>query len=225
MKHKIFLVSRENEEGQNLIKELSANPNYQVILVSKAKEALHAIARAESKIIVFNVDLFTRSNMQTAFDLRELGFECPFLILADRLETQDYKRLAELNDAITLSKPFEKKELMGSVERLIQEEEIKNRVHRRFHTHQSGFVQVPESEVEIEVNVRNVSQGGAYVEYPSKIKFKKDQILNIRIELKDVGKVHDKIAKVAWTHIHGDLCGAGLQFMNLEMQSPKKKIS
>jgi len=216
MKNKVLLISRLNEESLALKKEVARNQSFDVQLATTAKEALKTLSSDETDLVIFNMDIFTAKKIQVATDLRALGHNLPVLVLADAIGADAYSLISDMKGTVLLEKPFENKDFHGITEKLVAGRDVQQRFFRRFYTNQLAELEIFKSGQAFPMRVRNLSKGGAFVEYKLG-NLQTGDVVRVAVELKEVSRKYDMTAKVVWTTPKspwGDGRGAGLEFIN-----------
>ena len=84
-------------------------------------------------------------------------------------------------------------------------------VHRRYPTSQNAEIET--SGTRYLSRVRNLSKGGAFLEFLTPPGLKNGELLKVKLELKDLNRTYTFPAKVVWTHKHGSRgLGIGVEF-------------
>jgi Tfp pilus assembly protein PilZ len=215
MKDQILVVGRLTDETKQIRKHLIDGGQFVVDLATTAPEAIDKITRDKPSLMIMNVENFTRRKVQLATDLRTLGFHMPIMVVANIIASNTYQILGDLTSTVLLEKPFELKDLSGLSEKLIDGRAVKQRIFRRFYTDEEADLQLFRSGQNISSKIRNLSKGGAFIEYKGPA-ISVGEMLRLNIDLKQVARRYEVNAKVVWSakvSPWGEDPGVGVQFV------------
>jgi len=92
---------------------------------------------------------------------------------------------------------------------------VKQRIFRRFYTEEEAHLELFKGGTSIQSKVRNLSKGGAFIEYKGP-PISVGEMLRVNIELKKVERRYEFNAKVVWSakvSPWGEDPGVGIQFI------------
>jgi len=216
MRNRILLISRASEETHNLKYELRRQDHFSVNVASTPDHALRSLMNEQVNLVVFNTEAFTRKKMQITYDLREIGRKVPVLVLAESVLPDVLLSLRNAQGTVLLEKPYEPKDLFGLSEKLMGGEGCSQRIYRRYFTNQEGEFYKPHvRDLGVQMKVRNLSQGGAFIEFEERINLRTGDVLNLNIRLVEVRKSYKMPAKVVWVSASSPMgrTGCGVQFV------------
>jgi Tfp pilus assembly protein PilZ len=172
-------------------------------------------------LLIYEVESFTRKELQLFKDVREWGLSFPVLFICNNVLATDLEMLKNENKPHFLEKNFEDKKLFGVVNKLIKIRQIPQQMLQRYHTNQHVKVEGIQDSFTIESSMYNLSKGGAYCEFdPSdELSLAIGDLVKISVPLTDLSKNHALNAKVVWTTKKGRYSGRhgiGLKFVNNE---------
>jgi Tfp pilus assembly protein PilZ len=118
-----------------------------------------------------------------------------------------------MSDIVFLPKPFETKDLLGIVRKQLKAGKVAQQRFRRFATSQDAEIQIESTGGRLNTRVRNLSKGGAYLEFMIPSALKVGEFLTVKLELKDLQRTYTFPAKVVWSNRHGSRgLGIGVEF-------------
>lgn len=214
--YKFLLVSKKSADSVRITQEIEKNKRYRVTGVESAVEATSAISKGGIDCLVFNFETFSLSKTKLVTDARNLGNKFPIIIFAALVQKEALEHVKKLGNVVIIEKPFESKDVWGICEKFVQGRKVNQRIFRRFFTDQSAAVEKTGSGETMNVNIYNLSVGGAYVELPSGGNIAAGDIINMTIHLDKVSREYKVDALVVWASPSGFWKGnpaAGLRFM------------
>ncbi|MGE0632575.1 MAG: PilZ domain-containing protein [Pseudobdellovibrionaceae bacterium] len=94
---------------------------------------------------------------------------------------------------------------------------IERQRHQRYPTSEKAHVEVYGQSIQAEAYLRNLSQGGAFLEWNANLPpVSKGDILRLTVELSQVGKKHKVSAEVVWIKEDATHAGIGISFIRPE---------
>jgi response regulator RpfG family c-di-GMP phosphodiesterase len=216
MKKQVLLVSRLNDESNVIKKDFLKTNQFYVEQASTSTQAIERISSQKVDLIVLNMDTFTPKRIKLATDLKNLGYNFPLLLLAKTVLPESLKSLGNLPSAALLEKPYEVRDLAGISEKLLEGRQCKQRIFRRYMTDEVAHLEIFNKTGEnIPSRVRNLSKGGAFLEYTG-MPINVGDILRVAIDLKEVDKSYDLNGRVVWSTTvspWGSDPGIGIEFI------------
>jgi response regulator RpfG family c-di-GMP phosphodiesterase len=199
VKSNILLIGRPTEETNSLRKELRRQDGLNVSVATNSEQAIKTIVNELIHLLVFNTEILTRKKIALTNDLRELGQKFPVLILANSVMADAMDELEKSKSTVFLEKPFSNRDLYGLTDKLMGGRSVRQRFFRRFSTSQEGnFSKVPSMEHATAAHIRNLSQGGAFIEYEGKPYVDIGDQICLEIPLHQVHKEYKMKARVVW---------------------------
>ena len=215
MLYEFLLVSPKNSDSEKICTELSRNKLYRINTVDKAADVLAKLKEARIHCLVFNLDKFTADKTAFASQIRDLGYGFPIIIFATYLQKNALEALKKVKKVVLIEKPFESKDIWGIAQKMVQGDQVPQRIHRRFYTNQKLQLQNAMSGDNYLGKMYNLSRGGAYVEVDN-AQFAAGDIIKITIPLDKVSKSYSLDAEVVWYTQRGFWKGApaiGVRFV------------
>lgn len=161
--------------------------------------------------VIINVPEWNTREEQCLIDLRKTGYTGPVLVTAKADQSSSLKELIEMKDVTFLDKPFETRDLVGLVRKMLKARQIAQQVHRRFPTAQEA--EIESASGKLITRVRNLSKGGAYLEFLTAAPLRVGETVKLRMELKDLNRTYVMPARVVWTARSSSRgAGVGLEF-------------
>lgn len=215
-KSTIFLASRTEQENYILQKKLEPL-EYEFRGLGFAgvhPVGLPASVDQMTAAVVFNFNEWTNKEAVHLEELKRIGYRGPILVIA-KGDVSKAVRIAKATPGLVfLEKPFEMKDLLGIIRKMLLARAVSQRVHRRFATSQDAEVSFSNGGGTIVSRVRNLSKGGAYLEFMQPAPIKVGELVNLKMELKDVNRSYTLHAKVVWTsRTNTRGAGIGVEFV------------
>lgn len=208
----VFIASRTEQENYILEKKLESL-EYEFADVKFAGVHTQGLVNAVDRLTAAVIMNLTEWNLKEAFVLQELrkkSFLGPVLVCA-KSDLSVIKELRSQRDVVFLAKPFETKDMLGIVRKMLLAHSVSQQVHRRFLTSQDAEVEI--SGQKLITRVRNLSRGGAFLEFMTPSPLKVGEFVTVKLELKDLKRTYKMPAKIVWTHKHGNRgLGIGVEF-------------
>ena len=212
----IYIASRTEQENQLLKRKLESlrSEFRQLSFVGLHPQGLALSASEKMAVAVINVPEWTPSEAATLIGLRSAGYYGPVLVIAKLPAIEVLKRLKAMDGVVFLERPFEAKDLLGIMKKMLNARAVSQRVHRRFNTDE--FAEVAGVAGKLQSRVGNMSKGGAYLEFSDPATLNLGEVVKVTMELKDVNRTYTVQARVVWVgralNSRAD-CGVGVQFL------------
>lgn len=214
-KSTIFLASRTEQENYILQKKLEPL-EYEFRGLGFAgvhPVGLPASVDQMTAAVVFNFNEWTNKEAVHLEELKRIGYRGPVLVIAKGDVTKAVRTAKATPGLVFLEKPFEMKDLLGIVRKMLLARAVSQRVHRRFATSQDAEVSFMSGGT-LSSRVRNLSKGGAYLEFLQPTPIKVGEMVSLKLELKDVNRTYSMQAKVVWTsRTNTRGAGIGVEFV------------
>jgi hypothetical protein len=215
----IFLASRTEQENYILQKKLEPL-EYEFRGLGFAgvhPVGLPASVDQMTAAVVFNFNEWTNKEAVHLDELKRIGYRGPVLVIAKGDVTKAVRAAKATPNLLFLEKPFEMKDLLGIIRKMLLARAVAQRVHRRFATSQDAEVSFLTSGGSMTSRVRNLSKGGAYLEFMQPAPIKVGELVSLKLELKDVNRTYSMHAKVVWTsRTNTRGAGVGVEFVGRE---------
>lgn len=162
--------------------------------------------------VILNLTEWTAKEMQLLSDLRAAGYIGPILVIAKPDAEGSFAALRDLTGIALLEKPFEPKEVVGIVRKMLHARKVAHQVHRRFNTSQEAELEAVDGK-KLMTRVRNLSRGGAFLEFLTPAPIRIGEVVMVRLELDELNRTYTIPAKVVWTsRASGRGAGIGVEF-------------
>lgn len=209
----IVLSSRTEQENYILHKKLDElSEQFRGLeFVGVHLQGLASSIERNTAVVVFNLTDWTPRDSMHLDELRAVGYSGPVLVMAKSDSSLALKALRERPSVVFLEKPYELKDLQGIVRKFLLARSVGQQVYRRFTTHQEAAVESREGKRDRFISrVRNISKGGAFLEFLGPASFKVGEVITVTLELKDLQRVYQMPAKVVWTSKISSRAGGGM---------------
>ncbi|MEK7356673.1 MAG: PilZ domain-containing protein, partial [Bdellovibrionota bacterium] len=164
--------------------------------------------------VVFNFQEWTNKEAVHLEDLKKVGYRGPILVIAKSDVSKAVRAAKATPNLVFLEKPFEMKDLLGIIRKMLLARAVLQRVHRRFATSQDAEVSFLTTGGTMSSRVRNLSKGGAYLEFLQPAPIKVGELVSVKLELKDVNRTYSMQAKIVWTsRTNSRGAGVGIEFV------------
>jgi PilZ domain len=216
----IYLASRTEEENQLLKKKLQNLcedfPSLQ--LVAMHLRQLANSADSNMAAVVLNISDWREEELQVVLALRKAGFKGSILVIAKAVAINMLRVNPILEGVVFLERPYEHKDLLGILHKMLIEREVAQRVFRRFYTNETAeIVRYGEASKYIG-RVFNMSRGGAHLEFAKAAPLRHGDVVSVKVELKKMNRTYVLPARVVWTKMHDShqsVVAAGVEFIGL----------
>lgn len=215
----IILVSPTNEQGSLLRRGLLiSDPKYRVRLVPSVDRIIGRISNQAIHLIIYHVEMFGDSSIQNLRELRDVGYTCNILVLAEAADSEARLAMADFNGMVLMENFSEGEGLVQMVAKLLESRgDVHQRIFRRYNTVQKVTYEYYGKPGSGEMTLFNLSRGGAYMECEVKSeRVEVGDLLRMDIELDQIDRTHRMHAKVVWTTPKGPVKGGygiGVAFM------------
>ena len=213
----VYLASRTEEENQLLKRKLDPLKREfnQVRFIGLHPQGLALSASEKMAVVVMNVSEWNKNEMACLLSLRTAGYRGPILVMARVKVSKALESLRLMDNVLLLEKPFENKDLLGIVRKMLNARAVAQQVHRRFHTDEVAEIVPFGKDDAYETKLFNISKGGAYLEFEAYAPVRIGDMVRVKVELKAVNRVYTVPARVVWTGKAAgrSATGAGVQFV------------
>ncbi len=214
-KTSVFIASRTEQENYILQKKIeSLEFEFAGVKLASVHTAglLTAVDRLTAAVIL-NLNEWTAKEAIMIQELRRVGYVSPILVHAKADPVLVNKDLRSMSDVVYLPKPADAKDLLGIMRKLLLARQVPQQKHRRFATSQDAEVEIEATGGRMITRVRNLSKGGAYLEFMTPSPLKVGEYVKVKLDLKDLQRVYTLPAKVVWANRQGSRgLGIGVEF-------------
>lgn len=208
-----FIASRTEQENYILQKKLESL-EFEFADVKFVGVHLQGLPQSVDRLttaILMNLNEWSPKEATFLKELRSHGYANPVLITAKSDTSTTLRELRATPGITFLPKPFETKELIGLVRKMLLARQISQQVHRRYLTAQDAEIEM--GGVKLVTRLRNLSKGGAYLEFLTPLTMTIGEYVSVKLELKDLKRTYTFPAKVVWANKHGNRgLGIGVEF-------------
>jgi hypothetical protein len=174
---------------------------------------LQSVIEPSVGVVILNSAEWSDKEAQYLGDLKALEYQGPILI-ASKFTSLQLKSVPMADPrAVLLEKPFDIKDLRGIVRKMLLARAVAQRVHRRFVTSQDAQVEPFGRNESYLSRVRNLSRGGAYLEFVQAVPLRTGEMVRLKMALQDVNRTYLMPAKVVWTGKDGNDKSVGVEFV------------
>ncbi len=214
VKTTLVIASRTEQENYILQKKLEVL-EYEfkgLAYVSVHPAGLAPTVDRLTAAVLINLTEWSARDVQMITDLRAGGYQGPLLVTAKPDVDGLYLDLRNLSGVAFLEKPFEVKDVVGIVRKMLHARKVAHQVHRRYPTSQDAEVEAGGGK-KLMTRVRNLSRGGAYLEFLTPAPVKIGDTVLVKLELNELNRTYTLPAKVVWTsRASGRGAGIGVEF-------------
>lgn len=216
----LYIASRTEEENQILKRKLEPLREEfdKLRFVGLHPQGLAMSARDNMAAVIVNVSDWGSIEGLTLSGLRDAGYAGPVLIIAKSIAEGSLRRLRSIDGVVFLEKPFEAKDLVGIVHKMLRARAVEQRVHRRFYTDEMAEIVPFGQNLIYSSRVCNMSKGGAFLEFVRAAPLRKGDMVRVKVELKEVNRTYTVPARVVWTGRANDADSnftAGVEFVGV----------
>lgn len=207
-------VAQESEIIKQKVLATISEVNVEVVL--NESDMMKYLVLNTVSVIVLNFDSVTQQKLQLAKDLRTLGNTSAIIVLSPKLDNSLLKKTEKVSKSTVIQKPVRKNDLIGVIEKYIQEQSVSQRHHERYHTDTPTQIESFGSVTKTPSRMLNVSRTGAYLRCADVPGFAVGDLIRVDVQLLDLKKIRSVHAKVVWISQEGESdnqYGAGVCFI------------
>lgn len=215
--NKIFIYSEDPLIRVDVQKLLDQFLTCKVVFLDEPL-ALQKNQMSLGDLLILDMDTFSYARYKEIRQLQAKGFRAPILVIFNESKFKK-QPLEELERLHLLKKPYTEKKLITFVKKLVRYKAIPAQRFQRFYTDQPAELESLSTGSSMEMNIYNLSQGGAYFEFTGNEIIEEGDYLRLRISLNDTMNEHIVNAKVVWVTDNGNFTGQrgiGCQFVTRE---------
>ena len=208
----VVLLSRDSATRGQLIRELDGlRDQFENLRINGVDpSALPNDLETNAQVVVIDVAVGTHIDEVSITSLRALGFNGPVLVLGQKELKSPASSLRVLDRVIFLSKPYDSKAMLGLVRRMILAPIIAARKYPRHTTNETAEVQVDGKGPYHSCRVKNMSKGGAYLDFDRSLHVRIGDLVILKIKLGTLNREYLLKARVAWLNRGA---GFGIEFV------------
>lgn len=215
--NRILLASISEEENYILrrkLEPLTAELG-RIIFATTRPQGLLYTFKDGHHLIVLNVAEFTPEHRETILKLRNNGYNGQIIVCAKAKNFDIIREVNAMQSTVFIEKPYENKDLLGVVSKLLSTKEVSQRIFRRYYTMQKAEIEFIENNRKETTTLYNLSKGGAYIEFAQREDLKIGDKLTLHVPLNEVRRTYEMPARVVWTTANGQGggYGVGLEFV------------
>ena len=211
----VFIASRTEQENYILQKKLeSLEYEFQGVKFSSVHTAglVLAVDRLTAGVVL-NLPEWSAKEAIMIQELRRTGYHGPILVMAKADPAVVNRDLRAVSDVVFMAKPYDTKDLLGIVRKQLTARAVSQQRFKRFATSQDAELEIEATGGRMITRVRNLSKGGAYLEFMTPSILKIGDFVKVKLELKDLQRVYTFPAKIVWSNRHGSRgLGIGVEF-------------
>jgi hypothetical protein len=211
----VFVASKTEQENYILQKKLE-NLEYEFTEVNFSSVHTAGLTLAVDRLtaaVILNLNEWIPKEALLIQELRKSSYNGPILVMAKADPVVVNRDLRSVSDVVFLPKPADTKDLLGVVRKQLLAHKVAQQRFRRFVTAQEAEIHLESTGGKMITRVRNLSKGGAYLEFMTPSAMKVGEYLTVKLELRDLQRTYTLPAKVVWSNKHGSRgLGIGVEF-------------
>jgi Tfp pilus assembly protein PilZ len=195
------LASRSEQENQLLMRKLEPlrREGGEVRFVGVHLRGLVAGLSEPVGVVIINATEWTKNEVLELVALREGGYRGPVLVMTKTIPTAAAVALQEMTNIVLLSKPFEPKNLLGIVRKMLNAKSVIQQIYPRYKTDQDAELEPLGKNGRYRSRVCNLSKGGAYVELDSAAAVQVGDLVRLKLELAELNRIYTMSGRIVWT--------------------------
>lgn len=216
---KILLLSQDLQEISNVRALLEGSLPFLAYCSTTLPDTVELINRQPFNLLIYDSNYFALENMGEVMELRARGGNFPVLVTARDVYSRGFFDPRKNNKMHWLQKPYQEKEIIGLIRKLMVSRVIPQQMFKRYRTDQIVDLETLASGDVIPTSMYNLSKGGAYCEHDGVKAVSVGDLIRLRFRLQEVNRDHSLNARVVWTTRKGRFSGRsglGLKFIRPE---------
>lgn len=203
---KVLVLNEKTEDAESIENSYASSTEqaFSVSSVFEAKDAVKSLQNKDTDLLVFNLQDFSKKKLNAVTELRKLGIDFPLLSIANTYDEEAYKFVSQLDKAVLLNKPFTDKQLITLSSKMIEGDAATQRKFPRFGTQEKAYLSLYPNGEPTEVEVKDLSKGGACFVAPIGVGFRVGDVIKVRLYLDDVERNHNFFGQVMWMDLITD---------------------
>lgn len=215
--NRILLASVSEEENYILRRKLEplSSEIGKITFATSRPQGLMYAYKDGHQLIIININEFTQETKETILRLRENGYKGHIIVCAKTRSSDTIREVNAMQSTVFVEKPYELKDLLGVVTKLLSTKSVSQRIFRRYYTLQKAEIEFTEDQRKETTTLYNLSKGGAYIEFSQTADLKVGDKLTLHVPLNEVRRTYEMPARVVWTTKsgRGGGYGVGLEFV------------
>ncbi|HVK61435.1 MAG TPA: PilZ domain-containing protein [Bdellovibrionales bacterium] len=210
----VFIASRTEQENYILQKKLEPlEHEFKGLSFSGVHPAgLPLSVDSRTAVVIYNFNEWSSREASNLDELKKAGYRGQILIIAKADVTKAMQVVGNAQGLVFLQKPFAHKDLVGLLRKMLTTRQISQQVHKRFPTAQDAVVEILGQGGNVNSRVRNLSKGGACLEFLSQAPVAVGEKVVVNLSLADMKRTYQMPARVVWTTRGGRGGGVGVEF-------------
>lgn len=120
MEQRILLIAEDEPLLiESLVELCQEIPNIQILTAKDGKESFEIIKNKKVDAVLSDINMPKMTGIQVLYEIRNLGFEVPYIFLSGYGDKQNISQALSLNATDFLEKPFKEDELLKVVDRAL----------------------------------------------------------------------------------------------------------
>lgn len=201
----IYCASRTEQENllvrrkiQSLFQEFP-----QLQFIGLHPQGLPVLRSEKPTLAIINVFEWKNAETEAIEGLRNAGYRGPILVIASQAQEGLLAQVRALAGVVVMQKPFEPRELVGVVRKMLLAPEVAQQKYRRFATDQGAEISLTGQEGIFQARMCNMSKGGACLETWGQesgglAPLQTGDMVRVKVELKDLNRIYTLQARVVW---------------------------
>jgi Tfp pilus assembly protein PilZ len=209
----VFIASRTEQENYILQKKLEPlEHEFRGLSFSGVHPAgLPLSVDSRTAIVVYNFNEWTSREAANLEELKKAGYRGQILVIA-KADVSRAMQMTTYKSLLFLEKPFAHKDLIGILRKMLTATQVAQQVHKRYPTAQEARVEISSRGANVNTKVRNLSKGGAYLEFLTQAPVSIGENIFVNLELVELKRTYQMPARVVWTARGGRGGGVGVEF-------------
>jgi hypothetical protein len=196
----IVLASRSEQENQLLLRKMEPLRREfgELRFVCVHLRGLAAGLSEPVGVVIINTTEWTKNEVLELVSLRERGYRGPVLVMTKTIPTAAAVALQEMTNIVLLNKPFEPRDLLGIVRKMLNAKSVIQQIYPRYKTDQDAELETLGKSDRYRSRVCNLSKGGAYLEIESAAAVQVGDFVRVKMELAELNRIYTMSARIVW---------------------------
>jgi DNA-binding response OmpR family regulator len=213
-----LLFAPEREGADDLVNEITQSGLGTVKQGKSLDEVRILVSTEKFDCLLLNLRQFRLHEVQVIEMLRSLSRNLPIVATARYVDEDAYKKVKDSGNLLLLQKPFKEAKIIALfASKLSEGKRSFKREFWRYPTQQQAVVEIFSNNKSYAGTVTNISRGGALFESHQDLACTEREMVTLKIQLNEIGKIHVLKAEIAW-HSGFDekalKCSLGLKFLD-----------
>jgi hypothetical protein len=209
----VLLFSRDPKNRGELIRELDAlRDQFENLRINGVDpSSLPEDIEKNAQVVIIDLAQWSPSDEATISGIRASGFKGPMLILGRKDPGEELPSTRVFEKIVFMAKPYDAKEMLGVVRRMVLAPVIAARKFPRHNTNEKAELQIEGQPAFHLCKVRNMSKGGAYLAFERSLHVRIGDVVVLKIRLGSLNREYLIKARVAWLD---RAAGFGIEFVS-----------